>query len=134
MLDGDVYIRKAKEIIQSSRLTAAFPGEAGKERIITAYLNQIYYGHNAYGIAAAAQVYFGITDLNQLTPAQAALARRPAPVADRLRPVQGGPDRRIRPAGRAGEPPGRAAAADHRGRGATSSCTAWPTATATGQR
>jgi peptidoglycan glycosyltransferase len=73
VLDGDVYIRKAKEIIQSSRLTAAFPGEAGKARIITAYLNQIYYGHNAYGIAAAAQVYFGITDLNQLTPAQAAL-------------------------------------------------------------
>jgi hypothetical protein len=73
VLQEDSYTRKAKEIIQSSRLTTAFPGEAGKERIITAYLNQIYYGHNAYGIAAAAQVYFGITDLNQLTPAQAAL-------------------------------------------------------------
>ena len=46
--------------------------EGGKERIITAYLNQIFYGHNAYGIAAAADVYFGKT-LDQLTAAQAAL-------------------------------------------------------------
>ncbi len=56
---ADIYTRKAKEIIQATRLTQAFPGERGKERIITAYLNQIPYGHNAYGIAAAARVYFG---------------------------------------------------------------------------
>ena len=54
-----LYERKAKEIIQSYKLTQAFPGEEGKERIITAYLNQIFYGHNAYGIKAAAEVYFG---------------------------------------------------------------------------
>ncbi|HEY3553219.1 MAG TPA: transglycosylase domain-containing protein, partial [Solirubrobacterales bacterium] len=73
VLAGNQYIRKAKEVIQSARLTQEFPGEAGKERIITAYLNQIYYGHNAYGIAAAARVYFGVTDLSKLTIAQAAL-------------------------------------------------------------
>jgi membrane peptidoglycan carboxypeptidase len=73
VLATDAYTRKAKEIIQAARLTAAFPGEEGKKRILTAYLNQIYYGHNAYGIAAAAQVYFGINDLRQLTVAQAAL-------------------------------------------------------------
>jgi membrane peptidoglycan carboxypeptidase len=73
VLEGDQNIRKIKEILQAKALTLAFPGEAGKERIITAYLNQIYYGHQAYGIAAAAQVYFGITDLKLLTPAQAAL-------------------------------------------------------------
>ncbi len=56
---SDVYLRKAKEIIQAAKLTAAFPGEEGKQRIITAYLNQIPYGHNAYGVAAASQVYFG---------------------------------------------------------------------------
>ena len=61
------------ELIQSCRLTQAFPGEAGKEKIITAYLNDIYYGHEAYGVAAAAKIYFGVTDLSQLTPAQAAL-------------------------------------------------------------
>jgi membrane peptidoglycan carboxypeptidase len=70
---ADQFVRKIKEILQARNLTQAFPGVEGKQRIITAYLNQIYYGHNAYGVAAAAQVYFGITDLNQLTPAQAAL-------------------------------------------------------------
>jgi membrane peptidoglycan carboxypeptidase len=70
---ADVYVRKAKEVIQSARLTSAFPGQTGKQQIITAYLNQIFYGHDAYGIAAAAQVYFGVKDLAKLTPAQAAL-------------------------------------------------------------
>ena len=70
---ADVYLRKAKEVIQSARLTSAFPGQTGKQQIITAYLNQIYYGHDAYGIAAAADVYFGVRDLAKLTPAQAAL-------------------------------------------------------------
>ena len=48
-------MRKAKELIQSMRLSDAFPGEAGKDQIITAYLNEIFYGHGAYGIAAAAR-------------------------------------------------------------------------------
>jgi membrane peptidoglycan carboxypeptidase len=72
-LGGDLLTRKVMEILQAQRLTAAYPGDQGKQRIITAYLNQIYYGHNAYGVAAAAEVYFGVTDLNRLTVAQAAL-------------------------------------------------------------
>ena len=55
------------------RLNETYPGVIGKERVITAYLNEIYYGHKAYGIAAAAKAYFGIEDLASLTPAQAAL-------------------------------------------------------------
>ena len=70
---SDRYLRKAKEIIQALRLTDEYPGPAGKERVISAYLNEIYYGHEAYGIAAAADVYFGVTDLSKLTVAQAAL-------------------------------------------------------------
>jgi membrane peptidoglycan carboxypeptidase len=70
---ADRYLRKAKELIQSARVTEAFPGEAGKERVLTAYLNQIFYGHDAYGVAAAASIYFGVYDLTKLTPAQAAL-------------------------------------------------------------
>ena len=70
---ADIYLRKAKEVIQSARLTAAFPGQTGKQQILTAYLNQIFYGHDAYGIAAAAKVYFGVSDLSKLSPAQAAL-------------------------------------------------------------
>ena len=70
---ADLVVRKAKEIIQAARLTQAFPGQTGKQQIITAYLNQVFYGHDAYGIAAAAQIYFGVSKLSQLTPAQAAL-------------------------------------------------------------
>ena len=73
VLEGNLYERKVKEILQARNLTIAFPGEAGKERIITAYLNQIPFGHNAYGIAAAAEVYFGVSDMDDLTPAQAAV-------------------------------------------------------------
>ena len=53
---SDRYLRKVLEIIQASRLTAAFPGEAGKEKIITSYLNEIYYGHEAYGMRGTLHV------------------------------------------------------------------------------
>src|ERR1035437_4527320 len=65
--------RKIKEIIQSVRLTQEFPGIEGKQSIITAYLNLNFYGNQSYGIAAAAEGYFGVTDLSKLTPAQAAI-------------------------------------------------------------
>jgi penicillin-binding protein 1A len=65
--------RKIKEIIQSVRVTDAYPGEEGKKAIITAYLNQNYYGNGAYGIKAAARSYFGVEDLNDLTLSQVAL-------------------------------------------------------------
>ena len=64
--------RKLKEIIQSIRLTNAFPGEQGKQQIITAYLNQNYYGNQSYGVKAAVDSYFG-TDLSKITPSQAAI-------------------------------------------------------------
>ena len=65
--------RKIKEIIQSVKLTQEFPGVEGKQTIITDYLNFNFYGNQSYGIAAAAQGYFGITDLNQLTIAQSVI-------------------------------------------------------------
>jgi len=69
------YERKIREIIQSIRLTQAFSGEGqdGKQLIITAYLNDNFYGNNSYGVAAAARSYWGITDLRKLTLAQAAI-------------------------------------------------------------
>ena len=66
-----LYLRKAKELLQAYKLTQAFPGEEGKKAIITAYLNEIFYGA-AYGIKAAADVYFG-KDLDELTVSEAAL-------------------------------------------------------------
>ena len=64
--------RKLKEIIQSIRLTQSFSGETGKQDIITAYLNQNYYGNQAYGVKAAARIYFGKA-LMDITPAEAAI-------------------------------------------------------------
>ena len=64
--------RKLKEIIQSIRVTQDFPGEEGKQTIITAYLNQNYYGNQSYGVKAAVESYFGIP-LEEITPAQAAI-------------------------------------------------------------
>ena len=71
--EGTTYERKAREIIQSIRLTQALPpGEAGKQQIITAYLNQNFYGNQSYGVKAAAKSYFG-KSLAELTLAQDAI-------------------------------------------------------------
>ena len=72
VLAGDKYIRKAKEIIQSIRLTQVYPGEAGKQTIMQDYLNQNFYGNRSYGVAAAARSYWN-KDLKKLTLAQMAL-------------------------------------------------------------
>jgi membrane peptidoglycan carboxypeptidase len=67
------YERKIKEILQSIRLTDAYPGEDGKKQIMALYLNQNFYGNNSYGIKAAARSYFGVTNLKKLSLAQCAI-------------------------------------------------------------
>ena len=69
---GSIYERKAKEIIQSIRLTEAYPGEAGKQTIMEKYLNQNFYGNRSYGVQAAARSYWR-KDLKDLDLAQLAL-------------------------------------------------------------
>jgi membrane peptidoglycan carboxypeptidase len=69
---GSIYERKAKEIIQSIRLTEAYPGEDGKKAILEKYLNQNFYGNRSYGVAAAANSYWR-KELKDLTLAEAAL-------------------------------------------------------------
>ena len=49
------YRRKAREALLSIQIEKNF----SKERILFLYLNQIYLGHGAYGIEAAARTYFG---------------------------------------------------------------------------
>ena len=70
--NGSREERKIREIIQSLRLTEAYPGEQGKQDIITAYLNQNFYGNQSYGVKAAARSYFN-KDLKDLTLAQSAV-------------------------------------------------------------
>ncbi len=62
------YERKLKEVILSTRLE----GELTKDQILTLYLNHIYLGAGAYGVAAAAQEYFG-KPVSELTVPEAAL-------------------------------------------------------------
>lgn len=62
------FIRKFTEIL----LALQIERELSKEEILELYLNKIYLGNRAYGIAAAAQVYYG-TSIDQLTLAQMAM-------------------------------------------------------------
>ena len=56
------YKRKIKEAILAYRIDKTF----SKEEILYLYLNQIYLGHGAYGVEAAAENYFGksVSELN----------------------------------------------------------------------
>jgi membrane peptidoglycan carboxypeptidase len=66
------FVDKIQEAVMAKKLTDAYPGRAGKERILETYLNLIFYGNGSYGIKAAAANYFGIEDLNELSLSQAA--------------------------------------------------------------
>jgi len=70
--EGSTYERKLREIIQSIRLTEEYPGREGKKTIITAYLNQNFYGNSSYGVQAAAKGYFNKA-MKDLTLAQFAI-------------------------------------------------------------
>ena len=81
-LEGRGFEDKIREQIMAMEVTAAYPGREGKERILSTYLNLIFYGNGSYGIKAAAANYFGVSDLSQITLAQAAflsaLPQRPS--------------------------------------------------------
>jgi penicillin-binding protein 1A len=59
--------RKLSEIFLSFRIEGSF----SKQEILTLYLNKIFLGQRAYGVGAAAEVYFG-KSLDQLTLAETA--------------------------------------------------------------
>jgi penicillin-binding protein 1A len=62
------YRRKAREALLSLQIEKSF----SKERILFLYLNQIYLGHGAYGIEAAARTYFNKSAI-ELNLAESAL-------------------------------------------------------------
>jgi penicillin-binding protein 1A len=62
------YKRKLLEIFLALKIER----ELSKREIFELYLNKIYLGNRAYGVAAAAQVYYG-KDLADLTAAQTAM-------------------------------------------------------------
>jgi penicillin-binding protein 1A len=62
------YKRKALEMISAWRIEHAFT----KQEILALYLNKIFLGQRAYGVGAAAEVYFG-KSVDELTLAESAL-------------------------------------------------------------
>ena len=68
LLSNEISIeRKVKEVLLATRVEAAMP----KDRILELYLNEIYLGSGAYGVAAAALTYFD-KSLDELTLGEAA--------------------------------------------------------------
>jgi len=68
LLSNELSInRKVKEILLATRIEEALP----KDRILELYLNEIYLGSGAYGVAAAALTYFD-KSLDDLTLGEAA--------------------------------------------------------------
>jgi penicillin-binding protein 1A len=62
------YLRKINEIFLALKIER----EISKDEVLELYLNKIYLGQRAYGVAAAAQVYYG-KDLDELTVAETAM-------------------------------------------------------------
>ena len=84
------YLRKLREILLALRIEAEFD----KAKILELYLNKIYLGQRAYGVAAAAEVYYG-RPLAELSLAQqamiAGLPKAPSawnPLADPARALE----------------------------------------------
>ena len=95
-------IRSARSSARSRRRssrcasTTATRATEGKQRILEMYLNQVYYGNNAYGIWAAANAYFG-KDLTSDAPGGPADDQRGGHAGRAgARAVAPGPDRRGR--------------------------------------
>lgn len=61
-------LRKLREVLYATQLEKKY----SKDELLERYLNQVYFGENAYGISAAASTFFGV-EAKDLTPAQAAM-------------------------------------------------------------
>jgi penicillin-binding protein 1A len=74
--------RKLREVILARRIEQRF----SKNQILEMYLNQIFYGHNAYGVEAAAQNYFG-KSVRDLSLGEAALIAGLSSAPNRYSPL-----------------------------------------------
>jgi penicillin-binding protein 1A len=77
------FTRKIKEALLAMRLERAY----SKDKILELYLNEIYLGQGAYGIAAASLVYFN-KSVNELTVAEAAFLAALPKAPGTLNPVR----------------------------------------------
>ncbi|MEF3192861.1 MAG: penicillin-binding protein 1A, partial [Halothiobacillaceae bacterium] len=85
------YSRKFREILLAIKIER----ELSKRQILELYLNKIYFGNRAYGVAAAASIYFN-KSLDALTPAEAAMLAGLPKAPSRFNPVVNPERARIR--------------------------------------
>ncbi len=76
------YARKIKEILLAIKIDK----ELSKEKILELYLNKIYFGQGAYGVAAAAKTYYN-KELKDLSTAQHAMLAGLPQAPSRINPV-----------------------------------------------
>ena len=76
------FSRKANEIL----LALQIERELTKDEILELYVNKIYLGHRAYGIEAAAQIYYG-KSINQLSLAELAMIAGLPKAPSRFNPI-----------------------------------------------
>ena len=76
------YLRKISEIF----LALTIERHLSKQEILELYINKIYLGHRSYGVAAAAQVYYG-KDINELSVWQMAMIAGLPKAPSRYNPI-----------------------------------------------
>lgn len=64
--------KKMRRKIQEAIIALRVESKYSKDQILTLYLNNVYYGHSAWSLQTAAQIYFG-KDAKDLTLAEAAM-------------------------------------------------------------
>ncbi|MGY3039946.1 penicillin-binding protein 1A [Rhodanobacter sp. TND4EL1] len=79
-----LYSRKLTEIFIALRIER----ELSKDQILELYLNKMFLGHRSYGVAAAAEYYYGKT-LDQLTVAECALIASTFQLPSVVNPING---------------------------------------------
>ncbi len=76
------YLRKLTEIILAFRIERSL----SKDEILELYLNKIYLGQRAYGVEAAARVYYGV-GIDELSPARMAMIAGLPKAPSRVNPI-----------------------------------------------
>jgi penicillin-binding protein 1A len=78
-----LFTRKLREAFLAYKIEQEF----SKEEIMSLFLNKMFFGQRAYGVAAAAQVYFG-KNLNDINIAEAATLAGVLPAPSSYNPVR----------------------------------------------
>jgi penicillin-binding protein 1A len=86
-----LFTRKLREAFLAYKIEQEF----SKEEILALFLNKMFFGQRAYGVAAAAQVYFG-KPLKDINVAEAATLAGVLPAPSQYNPVRSATNARVR--------------------------------------